>query len=143
MKQCPFCAEEIQDEAVVYRYCTRSLFPEKTTLNWGLLIIFAFGIVVGVGILYSLGFLGTVLVPVIEEKVVESVGRSRAGIAKLQLDQLEGALGLFRFEVGRYPTTSEGLDALVRNPGVPDWAGPYLDKMTIPKDPWNCEYEPC
>ncbi|UCF37272.1 MAG: type II secretion system major pseudopilin GspG [Acidobacteriota bacterium] len=87
-------------------------------------------------VLVILGLLATVVGP----KVMDRLGRGKAEIAKLQIDQLEGALGLFRFDVGRYPSTSEGLGALIQNPGVDNWSGPYLDKNTLPKDPWARDY---
>ena len=44
-------------------------------------------------------------------------------------------------DIGRYPTTAEGLDALIRNPsGLMTWKGPYLGKREIPKDPWGRFY---
>jgi len=88
-------------------------------------------------VLVILGLLATVVGP----KVMDRLGRGKSEIAKLQIDQLEGALGLLRFDVGRYPTTSEGLPALIDNPGIENWAGPYLDKRTLPKDPWGREYQ--
>jgi general secretion pathway protein G len=72
---------------------------------------------------------------------MDRLGRGKSEIAKLQIDQLEGALGLFRFDVGRYPSTAEGMAALIDNPGIENWAGPYLDKRTLPKDPWGREYQ--
>lgn len=87
-------------------------------------------------VLVILGLLATVVGP----RVMDRLGRGKAEIAKLQINQLEGALGLYRFDVGRYPTSSEGLDALLRNPGLDNWSGPYLDKMTLPKDPWGRDY---
>ena len=88
-------------------------------------------------VLVILGLLATVVGP----KVMDRLGRGKSEIAKLQIDQLEGALGLLRFDVGRYPTTSEGLAGLIDNPGIENWAGPYLDKRTLPKDPWGREYQ--
>ncbi|HON00956.1 MAG TPA: type II secretion system major pseudopilin GspG [Acidobacteriota bacterium] len=88
-------------------------------------------------VLVILGLLATVVGP----QVMERLSRGKSEIAKLQIDQLEGALGLFRFDVGRYPTTAEGLAALLENPGLDNWAGPYLDKSTLPKDPWGREYQ--
>lgn len=88
-------------------------------------------------VLVILGLLATVVGP----KVMDRLGRGKAEIAKLQIDQLDGALGLFRFDVGRYPTTAEGLSALIQNPGIENWSGPYLDKMTLPKDPWARDYQ--
>ena len=89
-------------------------------------------------VLVILGLLATVVGP----RVMDRLSRGKSDIAKLQVDQLEGALGLFRFDVGRYPATSEGLQALVENlGGVQNWSGPYLDKKTLPKDPWGQDYQ--
>ena len=49
-------------------------------------------------------------------------------------------LDAFRLDVGRYPSTSEGLNALVTNPGVEGWNGPYL-KKGLPNDPWKKPYQ--
>ncbi len=55
--------------------------------------------------------------------------------------QLHQALDLYKLELGRYPTTQEGLQALVSAPtGTANWNGPYWKKPTLPKDPWNNEY---
>ena len=58
-------------------------------------------------------------------------------ITKVQIKELEGALQMFSFDMGRYPSSSEGWDALIRNPGNADaWRGPYLSK-DVPKDSWG------
>lgn len=88
-------------------------------------------------VLVILGLLATVVGP----RVMERLGQGKVEIAKLQIDQLEGALGLFRFDVGRYPTTGEGLTALIQNPGIDNWSGPYLNKENLPKDPWGRDYQ--
>ena len=88
-------------------------------------------------VLVILGLLATVVGP----RVMDRLGKGKSEIAKLQIDQLEGALGLFRFDVGRYPTTNEGLQGLIDTAGVQNWSGPYLDKRTLPKDPWGREYQ--
>ena len=51
-------------------------------------------------------------------------------------------LGLTRFEVdnGRYPSPEEGLEALVVDPQVSNWQGPYLQSVTVPLDPWGNPY---
>ena len=59
------------------------------------------------------------------------------------IDMLETALDLFRLDVGRYPSTKEGLDALIIVPSDIDennWKGPYLPKNILPKDPWGNDY---
>jgi len=57
--------------------------------------------------------------------------------AKNQISELEGALDLFRLDVGRYPTGAEGLEALRKKPSsAENWDGPYL-KKDLPLDPWK------
>lgn len=88
-------------------------------------------------VLVILGLLATVVGP----KVINKIGQSKASIAKVQVADFEGALDMFRLDVGRYPTTAEGLGALIQNPGLQNWSGPYLKKNTLPKDPWTREYQ--
>ena len=65
------------------------------------------------------------------------VGKSQAKAARAQITALEQALDQFRLDVGRYPTTEEGLQALNKAPaGMPGWSGPYL-KKAAPNDPWG------
>jgi general secretion pathway protein G len=68
------------------------------------------------------------------------VGKSQTKVAKAQIDSLEKALDQYRLDVGHYPSTEEGLQALVAAPsGETNWAGPYLRKG-IPADPWGRAY---
>lgn len=68
------------------------------------------------------------------------VGKSQVKVARDQLDAFDKALDQFRLDVGRYPTTEEGLQALVTAPsGEQRWAGPYL-KKAVPPDPWGRPY---
>jgi len=68
---------------------------------------------------------------------IETANRTSA---KNQITELEGALDLFRLDVGRYPTAEEGLQALrVKPQGVENWDGPYL-KKDLPNDPWKRPY---
>lgn len=68
------------------------------------------------------------------------VGQSKQATAKAQIELFGAALDQYRLDVGAYPTTAFGLDALVRNPNVPNWAGPYLKKEAVPSDPWGKPY---
>lgn len=88
-------------------------------------------------VLVILGLLAGVVGP----RMWNRVGESKAQIAKLQIEQLGNALNLFRFDVGRYPTTAHGLQALVEDPGIPSWSGPYLEKNSVPKDTWGRDYQ--
>jgi len=68
------------------------------------------------------------------------VGKSQVKIARSQIDALEKALDQYRIDMGRYPTTEEGMDSLVNPPlNEPNWAGPYL-KKSVPLDPWGHPY---
>jgi len=65
--------------------------------------------------------------------------------AKLQIENLEAALKLYKLDTGMYPTTEQGLEALVQKPAtgaVPgNWReGGYLEKGKVPQDPWNRPY---
>lgn len=68
------------------------------------------------------------------------VGKSEVKIARAQIDAFEKALEAYRLDVGRYPTTEQGLAALMQQPaGVAKWQGPYL-KKAVPPDPWGNAY---
>jgi len=59
--------------------------------------------------------------------------------AKTQIEIFNQALELYHLDTGQYPTTEQGLNALRENPGVDNWAGPYL-KKDVPNDPWRRPY---
>jgi len=60
---------------------------------------------------------------------------------RVLIEEFGAGLDLFHLEVGRYPTTEEGLAALSLEPtGVDNWNGPYLKKKDIPRDPWGNDY---
>lgn len=68
------------------------------------------------------------------------LGKSQGKAARAQIRAFEQALDQFRLDVGRYPTTEEGLAALMSAPaGGSGWSGPYL-KKTPPPDPWGHAY---
>jgi general secretion pathway protein G len=88
-------------------------------------------------VLVILGLLAAIVAP----RVMDKLGKARGQTAKLQIEEFDGAMDAFVFDVGRYPTTAEGLDALVTNTtGNDSWAGPYL-KKGLPIDPWGRRYE--
>jgi len=73
-------------------------------------------------------------------KFFGQIGKSEVKAARAQLDALTKALDQYRLDTGRYPSTEQGLAALVVKPAdEPRWAGPYLSKA-VPKDPWGAEY---
>ena len=68
--------------------------------------------------------------------------KAKADAAKIEIGQIAQTLDLYKLEVGRYPSSQEGLQALISAPaGVANWNGPYWKKGTVPKDPWGNEYK--
>jgi general secretion pathway protein G len=68
--------------------------------------------------------------------------KAKADAAKIEIGQISQTLDLYKLEIGRYPTTQEGLQALIAAPsGVSNWNGPYWKKQSVPKDPWGNEYK--
>jgi general secretion pathway protein G len=66
--------------------------------------------------------------------------KARQKAAKSQIALFEASLDTYRLDVGRYPTSEQGLEALYTRPqGVDKWDGPYLKKQ-IPRDPWGNAY---
>lgn len=88
-------------------------------------------------VLVILGLLAALAGP----RVIGYLGGAKSDSAQLQIEEFGAALDLYRLEIGRYPTTQEGLQALVEAPsGVDKWRGPYLKKKAVPKDPWGNDY---
>lgn len=75
-------------------------------------------------------------------KYFSQLGKSEATVARAQIEAFEKSLDTFRLDVGRYPTTEEGLAALMTAPASAGakWNGPYL-KKGIPQDPWGHAYQ--
>ena len=68
------------------------------------------------------------------------VGKSEVKATRAQMDAFDKALEQYRLDVGRFPTTEQGLAALFTRPNnEPRWAGPYLKKAP-PPDPWGMQY---
>jgi general secretion pathway protein G len=74
-------------------------------------------------------------------KYFSQVGKSEQSVARAQIEAFSRALGAYRLDVGRFPTTEEGLAALVaRPPSAQRWNGPYLERA-VPDDPWGRPYQ--
>jgi len=74
-------------------------------------------------------------------KIFGQAEKAKQKAAKLEIDQIGQALDLYKLEIGRYPTSQEGLAALMTAPsGTSNWNGPYLKRNAVPKDPWSNEY---
>lgn len=97
----------------------------------GMTLLEVLVVMVIIGLLATLGSL----------QLMGYLGRAKADTAKLQIQELGTALDLFRMDVGRVPTTEEGLGALMRQPeGADRWGGPYLRKKATLADPWGRPY---
>jgi general secretion pathway protein G len=83
-----------------------------------------------------IGLLASYVAP----KYFSQVGKSEVQVAKAQIDAFEKALDQYRLDLRRYPSTEQGLKALVERPGnEAQWNGPYLRKA-VPLDPWGKPY---
>jgi general secretion pathway protein G len=80
------------------------------------------------------------LATIVGVNVIGKVDTGKQSTAKAQIADFETALDMFRLDVGRYPSSQEGLGALVQKPSDAEgWAGPYL-KEALPQDPWKHDY---
>jgi len=87
-------------------------------------------------VLSILAMLAALVVP----RVFKNLDKAKVDTAKAQIAAFESALGAYRLDVGAYPATEQGLQALRARPaGVENWDGPYLPKE-IPLDPWKHPY---
>ena len=84
----------------------------------------------------------SVIMTVVAGNYIGRGEKAKADAAKIEMGQISQTLDLYKLEIGRYPTTQEGLQALVSAPaGVANWNGPYWKKQTVPKDPWGAKYK--
>ena len=74
-------------------------------------------------------------------RVLNYLAESKVKAAKIQIQSFGSALDLYNLDIGRYPSTNEGLAALVQSPGnISSWNGPYLKGSVVPTDPWGNAY---
>ena len=87
-------------------------------------------------VIVIIGLLAGLVAP----RYFDQVSKSSVKVARAQIDALEKALDQYRLDLGRYPTTEQGLVALFAKPvGIEKWDGPYL-KKSVPLDPWGHAY---
>ncbi|MEE9419427.1 MAG: type II secretion system major pseudopilin GspG, partial [Desulfatiglandaceae bacterium] len=92
-------------------------------------------------VMVILGILATLIVP----RIMGRPEQARRVQARIQIESIETALKLYKLDSGYYPTTEQGLEALVEAPTVGQlpraWRdGGYMEKGKVPKDPWRNEY---
>ena len=80
------------------------------------------------------------LIGLVAPAVLRQLSGARTNIAKQSIERLGSVLDLYKLDIGSYPTTAEGLQALITAPpGVNNWSGPYV-KGDAPVDAWNHPY---
>jgi general secretion pathway protein G len=84
----------------------------------------------------------SLIVGLVGPRVLNYLGESKVKTARLQIESFSSALDLFYVDTGRYPSSAEGLNALVQRPsGLEVWNGPYLKGGRVPADPWSNPYQ--
>jgi general secretion pathway protein G len=82
----------------------------------------------------------SMLAAFVAPNVIKHVGKAKVDLAKPRMAIIEDAVGRFYMDCGRYPTDSEGLEALIVNPGnTTAWNGPYIKQSQL-LDPWGNLY---
>ena len=88
-------------------------------------------------VMVILGLLAGYVAP----KYFGQVGKSEVKVARAQIDAFDKALDQYRLDTGHYPSTAQGMGALMNKPAnEPKWDGPYL-KKSLPPDPWGNAYQ--
>jgi len=81
------------------------------------------------------------LVYMVAPAALRQLGSSKQKIAQQSVERLVGILDIYKLDVGSYPSSDQGLQALVTKPGdAGGWAGPYVKGGTVPVDPWDHPY---
>jgi general secretion pathway protein G len=88
-------------------------------------------------LLVVLAILG-LLIGLVAPAALRQLGSAKEKITHQTIERLASVLDIYKLDVGTYPTTEEGLQALVTRPsGVTSWSGPYLKGDAVPEDPWG------
>lgn len=83
----------------------------------------------------------SMLAGLVGPKVMKHMADAKVKAAKVQIAELSQALEMYKLDVDKYPTSEQGLSALVESPdNAKRWNGPYLGKPKVPVDPWQQEY---
>lgn len=117
---------------VVERRYGRHTGKQRNTHDRGFTLLELLVVIVILGLLIGL----------VGPAVMRQLGSARASVARESIERLESVLDLYKLDVGDYPSTEQGLQALVEQPSdVASWSGPYLKGDKLPLDPWNHPYE--
>lgn len=84
------------------------------------------------------------LTAIVAPRLIGRIGKAKSTTARTQIENLISALDIYQLDMGEYPSTEQGLTALITKPtegsGYDLWAGPYLRRSKIPQDPWKQPY---
>ncbi|MFC5473628.1 type II secretion system major pseudopilin GspG [Paraherbaspirillum soli] len=106
------------------------LVPVRSNRHTGFTLLELLVVIVIIGLLAG----------IVTPRYFEQLGKSNTKIARAQIDSIGKALDQYRLDIGRYPTTEQGLQALSIKPNNEEkWQGPYLQKA-VPSDPWSRDY---
>ncbi len=82
------------------------------------------------------------LVGLVAPHAMQLLGNSKEKVASQSVIRLASILDIYKLDVGSYPTTEQGLVALIEQPaGVPGWNGPYVKSGQVPTDPWGRPFQ--
>ena len=88
-------------------------------------------------VIVILGLIASIVAP----NLLGKIDNAKSKTARVQIEELAAAVELYYLDVGQYPSTSNGLAALIEAPSeVAEWSGPYLKKQRMPRDPWGQNY---
>jgi len=104
-------------------------FPRKNRQGFTLIELLVVMVIIGL------------LAALVAPKIFPSLGKGKTAAAKAQVELFGQALDQYRLDMSYYPTTEQGLQALIANPGEAKWQGPYLKKSEVPLDPWGKPYQ--
>jgi len=80
------------------------------------------------------------LIGLVAPAALRQLSGARTSVARQSIARIESILDIYKLDAGSYPTTDQGLRALVERPtGAANWNGPYV-KGNVPLDPWNHPY---
>ena len=90
-------------------------------------------------VMIIIGLLAALVAP----RFTGRIGEANIKTTRAQIELLSSALESYRLDVGEYPTTQQGLAALLAAPPamIEQWGGPYLKKLILPKDAWNKAFQ--
>jgi len=84
----------------------------------------------------------SLLTAIVAPRLIGRVGKAKSTTARTQIENIISALDIYQLDMGEYPSTEQGLAALIIKPELGEeqtnlWSGPYMRRGKVPKDPWK------